>query len=59
MFVVAIVFVMSVLSIGLGLRTGLALRLAADIPNARSLHTRPVDRVGGFLVLPWVLIGIY
>lgn len=59
MLVVAIVFLMSVLSIAVGLRTGWALRLAADIPNARSLHSRPVARVGGFLVMPWVLLGIF
>jgi len=30
------------------LRTGLAWRLATDIPNDRSMHVRPTPRVGGF-----------
>ena len=34
------------------LRTGLAWRLATDIPNDRSLHTRPTPRVGGWGIVP-------
>ena len=34
------------------LRTGLAWRLATDIPNERSLHERPTPRVGGWGVVP-------
>ncbi|MCA7085492.1 glycosyltransferase family 4 protein [Cupriavidus sp. DB3] len=34
------------------LRTGLAWRLAVDLPNHRSLHTRPTPRVGGWGVTP-------
>ncbi|MFL9939486.1 MraY family glycosyltransferase [Paraburkholderia graminis] len=34
------------------LRTGLAWRLATDIPNARSLHLRPTPRVGGWGIVP-------
>lgn len=34
------------------LRTGMAWRLATDIPNDRSLHTRPTPRVGGWGVVP-------
>ncbi|MEM5312037.1 glycosyltransferase family 4 protein [Paraburkholderia sp. JHI869] len=34
------------------LRTGLAWRLATDIPNARSMHTRPTPRVGGWGIVP-------
>nr|WP_205962489.1 glycosyltransferase family 4 protein [Paraburkholderia phosphatilytica] len=34
------------------LRTGLAWRLATDIPNDRSLHVRPTPRVGGWGVVP-------
>ncbi len=34
------------------LRTGLAWRLATDIPNERSLHTRPTPRVGGWGIVP-------
>jgi UDP-N-acetylmuramyl pentapeptide phosphotransferase/UDP-N-acetylglucosamine-1-phosphate transferase len=38
------------------LRTGLAWRLATDIPNDRSLHTRPTPRVGGWGIVPTVVI---
>ncbi|MCA8020426.1 MraY family glycosyltransferase [Burkholderia metallica] len=34
------------------LATGLAWRLATDIPNDRSLHTLPTPRVGGWGVVP-------
>ncbi len=34
------------------LRTGLAWRLATDIPNDRSLHVRPTPRVGGWGIVP-------
>jgi UDP-N-acetylmuramyl pentapeptide phosphotransferase/UDP-N-acetylglucosamine-1-phosphate transferase len=34
------------------LRTGLAWRLATDVPNERSLHTLPTPRVGGWGVMP-------
>jgi phospho-N-acetylmuramoyl-pentapeptide-transferase len=34
------------------LATGWAWRLATDIPNARSLHTRPTPRVGGWGIVP-------
>ncbi|CAG9208181.1 MraY family glycosyltransferase [Burkholderia gladioli] len=34
------------------LRTGLAWRLATDIPNERSLHERPTPRVGGWGLVP-------
>ena len=38
------------------LRTGLAWRLATDIPNERSLHERPTPRVGGWGVIPVVVL---
>lgn len=41
------------------LKTGLAWRLATDIPNARSLHERPTPRVGGWGVVPMVLIAAW
>ncbi|MGN6233933.1 MAG: MraY family glycosyltransferase [Trinickia sp.] len=41
------------------LKTGLAWRLATDIPNARSLHERPTPRVGGWGVVPTVLIAAW
>lgn len=34
------------------LASGLAWRLATDIPNDRSLHTRPTPRVGGWGIVP-------
>ncbi|MXN77541.1 glycosyl transferase [Burkholderia sp. 4701] len=34
------------------LATGLAWRLATDIPNDRSLHERPTPRVGGWGIVP-------
>src|SRR5690242_16233348 len=36
------------------LRTGWAFDIALDIPNHRSLHVKPVPRVGGWGVLPAV-----
>lgn len=44
------------------LRSGLAWRLAVDVPNQRSLHERPVPRVGGWGVmgsaLPLIAVGV-
>lgn len=40
------------------LRTGLAWRLATDIPNERSLHERPTPRVGGWGVVPVAVAGM-
>ena len=37
------------------LKTGLAWRLATDIPNDRSLHVRPTPRVGGWGIVPVVV----
>lgn len=39
------------------LRTGLAWRIATDLPNHRSLHTLPVPRVGGWGMVPaWLAV---
>ncbi|WP_206951414.1 MraY family glycosyltransferase [Trinickia acidisoli] len=38
------------------LRTGLAWRLATDVPNQRSLHERPTPRVGGWGIVPAVVV---
>ncbi|PMS34426.1 glycosyl transferase [Paraburkholderia rhynchosiae] len=38
------------------LKTGLAWRLATDIPNDRSLHTRPTPRVGGWGIVPVAVV---
>lgn len=40
------------------LRTGWAWDIAVDIPNHRSLHVRPVPRVGGWGVLPGLSLAI-
>jgi UDP-N-acetylmuramyl pentapeptide phosphotransferase/UDP-N-acetylglucosamine-1-phosphate transferase len=40
------------------LRTGYAWRLATDIPNERSLHTRPTPRVGGWGIVPVSVVGM-
>lgn len=40
------------------LRTGLAWRLATDIPNDRSLHTRPTPRIGGWGIVPVAVVLI-
>jgi UDP-N-acetylmuramyl pentapeptide phosphotransferase/UDP-N-acetylglucosamine-1-phosphate transferase len=40
------------------LRTGWAWDIAVDIPNHRSLHVRPVPRVGGWGVLPGMALAI-
>jgi UDP-N-acetylmuramyl pentapeptide phosphotransferase/UDP-N-acetylglucosamine-1-phosphate transferase len=40
------------------LRTGWAWNIAVDIPNARSLHERPVPRVGGWGIVPAVVLLI-
>jgi UDP-N-acetylmuramyl pentapeptide phosphotransferase/UDP-N-acetylglucosamine-1-phosphate transferase len=40
------------------LSTGFAWRLATDVPNDRSLHTRPTPRVGGWGIVPVVVVLI-
>lgn len=40
------------------LRTGLAWRLATDVPNDRSLHNAPTPRVGGWGIVPVVIIAV-
>jgi UDP-N-acetylmuramyl pentapeptide phosphotransferase/UDP-N-acetylglucosamine-1-phosphate transferase len=40
------------------LRTGLAWRLATDIPNERSLHELPTPRVGGWGIVPVTVVGM-
>ena len=40
------------------LATGLAWRLATDIPNDRSLHTRPTPRVGGWGIVPVSVVAL-
>lgn len=40
------------------LATGLAWRLATDIPNDRSMHTRPTPRVGGWGIVPVCVVAM-
>ncbi|CAM2187842.1 Glycosyltransferase family 4 protein [Burkholderia latens] len=40
------------------LATGLAWRLATDIPNHRSLHTLPTPRVGGWGIVPVCVVAL-
>jgi UDP-N-acetylmuramyl pentapeptide phosphotransferase/UDP-N-acetylglucosamine-1-phosphate transferase len=40
------------------LKTGLAWRLATDIPNDRSLHVRPTPRVGGWGIVPVTVVAM-
>jgi UDP-N-acetylmuramyl pentapeptide phosphotransferase/UDP-N-acetylglucosamine-1-phosphate transferase len=40
------------------LKTGLAWRLATDIPNDRSLHTRPTPRIGGWGIVPVSVVAM-
>jgi UDP-N-acetylmuramyl pentapeptide phosphotransferase/UDP-N-acetylglucosamine-1-phosphate transferase len=40
------------------LKSGLAWRLATDIPNDRSLHARPTPRVGGWGIVPVSVVAI-
>ncbi|WP_250519697.1 glycosyltransferase family 4 protein [Caballeronia sp. NCTM1] len=40
------------------IRTGLAWRLATDIPNERSLHERPTPRVGGWGIVPVAVVAL-
>lgn len=48
----------SAVVVGSLLRTGLAWRLATDVPNDRSLHERPTPRVGGWGVSPVAAIAL-
>jgi UDP-N-acetylmuramyl pentapeptide phosphotransferase/UDP-N-acetylglucosamine-1-phosphate transferase len=40
------------------LKTGLAWRLATDLPNERSLHALPTPRVGGWGVIPVAVVAM-
>ncbi|WP_321936491.1 glycosyltransferase family 4 protein [Paraburkholderia sp. J8-2] len=40
------------------LKSGLAWRLATDLPNERSLHVRPTPRVGGWGVIPVAVLAM-
>lgn len=51
-------FVLAVVILGLLLRSGLAHRIATDVPNHRSLHAVPVPRAGGWGLVPAVLLTV-
>ncbi|MFM0629606.1 MraY family glycosyltransferase [Paraburkholderia xenovorans] len=40
------------------LKSGIAWSLAMDVPNDRSLHARPTPRVGGWGIVPVVVVAI-
>jgi len=44
--------------LGFLLKSGLAWRLATDMPNERSLHVRPTPRVGGWGLVPVSVLAI-
>ncbi len=46
---------MTAISLYAMLASGLASRVAQDHPNHRSLHTQPVPRIGGFIMMPVIL----
>lgn len=51
------VFCIATVAVAILLRSGLAARLALDVPNARSLHAAPIPRVGGLVVMAVALGG--
>jgi UDP-N-acetylmuramyl pentapeptide phosphotransferase/UDP-N-acetylglucosamine-1-phosphate transferase len=54
----AIAFALSCLTMAGLLASGIAARLAIDLPNQRSLHANPTPRVGGIAVLAGVLAAL-
>ncbi|KVE24291.1 glycosyl transferase [Burkholderia singularis] len=58
MAVAGIAAISSTLVLRTLLATGLAWRLATDIPNHRSLHSRPTPRVGGWGIVPVCIAAI-
>jgi UDP-N-acetylmuramyl pentapeptide phosphotransferase/UDP-N-acetylglucosamine-1-phosphate transferase len=56
--VAAVAFVACALILQTLIRTGLAWRLATDIPNERSLHQRPTPRVGGWGIVPVAVVAL-
>ena len=56
--VAALAFIACALILQTLIRTGLAWRLATDIPNERSLHQRPTPRVGGWGIVPVAVVAL-
>ena len=50
---------LSIAIIGLLLISKLAWRLAVDLPNDRSLHSRPIPRIGGWGVIPAAIAAAF
>ena len=48
----------SIAIIGLLLISKLAWRIAVDVPNDRSLHSRPIPRIGGWGVIPAAIAAV-
>ncbi|WP_322091657.1 MraY family glycosyltransferase [Paraburkholderia bannensis] len=48
----------SFLILRLLLASGLAWRIATDVPNHRSLHVKPIPRVGGWGIVPVSLVAL-
>lgn len=44
-------FVLAAVALTLLLRSGLAAHIAIDLPNERSLHTAPIPRIGGIVLV--------
>ena len=51
----ALAFLLTAASLTAMLASGLAAHVAQDQPNHRSLHTQPVPRIGGFIMVPVIL----
>ena len=49
----------SIIIIGLLLISKLAWRIAVDVPNDRSLHSRPIPRIGGWGVIPAAIVASF
>lgn len=52
-------FAIAVAVIAVLLWSRVAWRIATDIPNSRSLHNTPVPRIGGWGVIPAVVVSAY
>src|SRR5512140_2637126 len=50
---------LSIAIVGLLLISKLAWRIAVDVPNDRSLHSRPIPRIGGWGVIPAAIAAAF
>lgn len=44
--------------VGIGIMLAYGRRLPMDVPNARSLHDRPIPRIGGLVVIPAAVVAV-